>query len=272
MEPTNIILIVIFAICGLVLVWAIKNGNNIKLKKKEKKQKADKKEKFKEVIPKEKPEKAEKPEKKQKKETIKDSAKAEKAGKAEPPTNKVMKVTKEDFKSNDMEVPKALGGEEKKTSETKKNDFKFDADNFELPPLKNFGKDDFNFDDNFLKDDITGLDPAFEDFLAPMKGSGETGKDLPFLPAVEEDSFDFSSDEFMSDLDSLLEVKSEDTPKSSVKGEILNETVEQRISKVFGDTLRTEAGVKEVMVGEVLAGNRSRTNRELREKRKKWMK
>ena len=57
MESTTIVLIIIFAICGLVLIWAFKNGNNLKLKKKEKKQrkkktKDSKKEEFKEIIPK----------------------------------------------------------------------------------------------------------------------------------------------------------------------------------------------------------------------------
>ena len=58
------------------------------------------------------------------------------------------------FKSNDIEIPKTLGGEDKEKN-SKKEDIKFDADDFALPPLKNFGKEDFNFDDKFLKEDFS---------------------------------------------------------------------------------------------------------------------
>ena len=48
--------------------------------------------------------------------------------------------------------------------------------------------------------------------------------------------------------------------------------IEERIEKVFGSNIQAQPGVKEVMVGDILSGNRSRVNRELRERRKKWMK
>lgn len=268
MEPTTIILIVIFAICGMVLLWAFKNGNNIKFKKREKKEKADKKEKFKEVLPKEKPEK----EKKEKKEKIHQAVKEEKSGKVEPPTNKVMKVTKEDFKSNDIEIPKALGGEDKKAQETKKDDFNFNPDDFVLPPLKDFKEADFKFDDDLLKADFPAFDSSMQDFNFPMAGDNSF-QGLPFLPSAESDSFDFSAqDPFLPSMDSAIELGPKNPTVSPVKGEILTESVEDRISKVFGGTTLDASGVKEVMVSEVLTGNRSRTNRELRERRKKWMK
>lgn len=281
MEPTDIILIVIFAICGLVLIWAFKNGNNIKLKKKEKsgkkkKVKDKKKEEFKEVIPKEKKEKKEPEEKK--KEVVRETVKDEKAGKKNPPTNKISKITKEDFESNNMDVPKALGGEDKEAKKDKPKDMKFNSKDLGLPPLSGFD-DGFNFDDDFLKDDFADLGFKDEDLLGPVLNDRK--KVDPFMPLPESDPFMF--DKAPADL-GLGEIPMMDfnnfpppapmgmqmQPKS--KGEIKTESIEDRLEKVFGSGIEAQSGVKEVMVGEILSGNRSRVNRELREKRKKWMK
>ena len=266
MEPTNIVLIVVFAICGMVLLWAFKNANNIKFKKREKKAKADKKEKFKEVLPKEKPIK----EKKEKKDKIRDAVKEEKSGRVEPPTNRVTKVTKEDFKSNDIELPQSIGSAEKQTSEFPKEEFKL-PDDFKLPPLKEFKEDDFKFDDEFLKSEFPGFDPMLNDLGMPMD-AGYPMDAFPFMPVAEEDSFDFSPNPSMKLPEQPMNSQPEEHQTLQTKGKILNESIEDRINKVFGNISLDASEVKEVMVSEVLTGNRSRINRELREKRKKWMK
>ena len=277
MEPTTIILTVIFAICGLVLIWAIKNGNNIKFKKKEKKTKSkdSKKEKFKEVIPKEKKEKPDK-----KKETIRESVKDEKAGKVEPPTNKIMKVTKDDFMSNNISVPKSLGGEDKEKEKSKSEDFHFDAKDLGLlpmHPMKEFDDKDFMFDDKFMKDDFSGLGLNEEDFLKPMMNDDKLLEN-PFLPMPEDDSLLLGKDmklgeDLLMDFNNFPPPASVGMPmQSKVKGDIKPESIEERLEKVFGDNISNEPGVKEVIVGDILSGNRSKANRELREKRKKWMK
>ena len=261
MESTTIVLIIIFAICGLVLIWAFKNGNNLKLKKKEKKQrkkktKDSKKEEFKEIIPKEKKEKTEK-----KKEVIRESVKDEKSGKVEPPTNKISKITKEDFENNNIAVPKTLGGEEKPKTQTKET--KLSDKDLGLPPLNGFGDGGFNFDDDFLKDDLMDFGIKSEDFLGPIGDGNLMG-----------DSFMSGNDMDLGEIP-MMDFNNFPAPidmPTRTPGEIRPETIEQRLEKVFGSTLDNQPGVKEVMVGEILSGNRSRVNRELREKRKKWMK
>lgn len=287
MEPTTIILIVIFAICGLVLLWAFKNGNNIKFKKKEKSEKKKKapkdkqKEEFKEVIPKEKKEKQDKNEKTEKKEKklepIRDVVKDEKAGKVEAPSNKISKITKEDFESNNITVPKSLGGEDKSVKPNKSKDVKLKQKEFDLPPLSGLGG--LNFDDEFLKEDLASLGLREEDYLGPSQLTDKLLDD-PFLAMSDEDQFMLGKDMGlglgdipMSDFNNFPPPTSLGMPtKSNTKGEIKTESIEARLERVFGDDLPVQPGIKEVIVGEILSGNRSKVNRELREKRKKWMK
>jgi len=270
MEPTTIILIAVFIICGVMLIWAIKNGNNIKFKKKEKKSK-DKKakeDKFKDIVPKENPQK-------ELKQKISDNAKAEKAGKQPMPTNKIVKVTKEDFKNNDLEVPKALEEPKgtAKEANQKKDDFKLD--DFNIKPDPNLklggGLDDFKFSDDIFKNDAFKFDdPNMDDFLLPPLNDSLDSTN-PFT-TTQDDLFkfddnsipplDFNSDPFGSPFKS-------NNSKPRESGKILSESMAERFNQVFGESLAESGGAKEIIIGDVLAGNRSRTNRELREKRLK---
>ena len=276
MEPTTIILIVIFVVCGLFLLWAVKNGNNIKAKKKDKKQKSKspKEEEFKDVVPKEKKEKTEK----KKSEKIRQSAKDEKSGKSAGPTNKVMKVTKEDFKLNDMAVPKSLDetkSDLKSKPVNKDDDFKIPElpsdfkipelpSDFKIPLLKSSGLDDYNFkDDIWSDDDFLGSDPDLMGVLPPI------------------DDMSFNDDLNLGKVDNLPPIDFGSLPKidtpakmnmPKVEGKIENEPMDERFKKVFGSTGLESSGAKEVIIGDILSGNRSKTNRELREKRTKWMK
>ena len=269
MEFTTIIVIVIFAICGLVLLWAIANGNNIKFKKKEKKSKSkpSKEEKFKDVVPKEKP-------KKEVKQKISTSAKEEKAGKKDSPTNKVVKVTKEDFKSNDLEIPKALDDKKPEPEKPKPEEFKFDFDEFNIsgdPTSKlvgdiNFsdpytGKNDFPLDFGSMNDDL---------FLPPMHNNSTSEANL-FKGGIQDDFYKFDDKLPPLNLDDDLLYDFNKSIKNEPRkdGQILHETLETRFNQVFGDNVSAEVPAKEVIVGEILANNRSRTNRELRERRLK---
>lgn len=277
MEGTTIVLIAIFAICGLVSLWAIKNGNNIKLKKKEKKAKKSNEDKFKDVVPKEK-------KKKPHKQKISATAKAEKAGTQEPPTNKIVKVTKEDFKSNDIEVPKTLETSEQKpvvgaspiklkdedlnglklklSDENKAKDFGFadDLGGFNFPEMKNLKDED---DDDFWKD-------MPEDFILPplanvdkenLSKNADMGKEFSEFSKGMDDDLEFWK--------GLEDVKTAQPNEQREKGEFLNEVIEARFEKVFGKTGEKPSVAKEIIIGEVLSENRSRANRELREKRLK---
>lgn len=274
MEGTTIVLIVIFAICGLVLLWALKNGNNIKLKKKDKKAKKSNEDKFKDVVPKEK-------KKKQHKQKISETAKAEKAGTKEPPTNKIMKVTKEDFKSNDIEIPKSLETPVSKESKVgspiklkdedlkgiklkssnESNDFGFagNLDKFNLPDLKDFS----NEEDDFWKDmpDDFILPPLAKEHKERFGKNDDIEKDFADFNKGMEDNSGFWK--------GLEEIQNPQPNKEREKGEILNEIIEARFEKVFGKTSEAPSVAKEIIIGDVLSGNRSRTNRELREKRLK---
>lgn len=252
MSFQTIILVVVFVVIGFVLVWSIKNGNNIKFKfkKRDKKKKTEKSDEFKDVIPKEKPEKKEKPA------TIRKTVKDEKAGKIAPPTNKVMKVTKEDFTSNDLNIPKAF--EDKKTAPESKDKEKTFGEKFD---------EEFDLEKEMRALGITlpdetskpmDMDFSDDDFLNPYMRNGQP------LP-----DFDFNSE--------LADLKLEDDtfslkrpmPGPKVEGEILDESLEARFTKVFGDTGIADSTTREIIVGSVMLGNRSRTNRE---RRKKWLK
>lgn len=251
-STTTIILIALFIVCGLVLIWAIKNGNGLKLKKKPKIKK-DPNEKFKDVVPKEK--QTGKP--KEKPAKIRQAVKDEKAGKVAPLTNKVMKVTKEDFKSHDLNVPKSLEGETKFDDKTeskavslkptiKSSIPSLEADDelwlknklkeFELPELDD-KKEDF--------DELDKLLGSIQDFESPFATpmGGETD-DIGFVqPSIKRK-----------------------------EGKILNETMETRFNQVFGKMSLEESSVKEVVVGDILSNNRSKVNREARMKRARWFK
>lgn len=270
MEITTIIVIVIFSICGLVLLWAIANGNNIKIKKKEKKskKKQSKEEKFKDIVPKE------KKEKKSLKQKISNSAKEEKSGAKELPSNKVTKVTKEDFKSNDLEVPKAL--DDTKTESKEKpaqEEFKFDVEDFNItgdPTSKLIG--DINFGDPIAKMD--NLSPNFDGiddnlFLPPMYGEDDKFSNL-FKNNMADTDYKFD-DELsplnFDDKDLYYEFKAPETKSSREPGQVLNETLEERFNKVFSENPAAISAMKEVIVGDVMNGNRARTNRAIRERR-----
>lgn len=276
MEGTTIILVALFAICGIVLLWALKNGNNIKIKKKEKKAKKSNEDKFKDVVPKEKKQKVHK-------QKISKNAKSEKAGTQEMPTNRVVKVTKEDFKSNDIEVPKSLETPEKpsapleKEKVQKKDDFnkvdfknlvggsaedfgfKEDLEKLKLPEIKDFKEDD---DDEFWKnfsDDL--ISPPLDD--AGKMDAKKMGFDEQF-PKFN-DTLGDDEDFWKGLADIQKPVKNE----KREDGEILNEVIEARFEKVFGKTSGSSSVAKEIIIGDVMSGNRSRANRELREKRLK---
>ena len=268
MEFTTIIIIAIFAICGFVLFWAIANGNNIKFKKREKKSKSKpaKDEKFKDVVPKEKPKKAIK-------QKISESVKEEKSGKKEVPSNKVVKVTKEDFKSNDLEVPKTLDDKKEEQAKITQEEFKFDFDNLNItgdPTTKLLG--DINFNDPMTGgEQPLGLDGMNDDlFLPPTLNSGIDDMDL-FKGGMQEDFYKFDDKLSALQLDDDFPYGFEEieSPKEKKPGQILNETMQDRFNQVFGENLSIEEPVKEVLVGNVLASSRSRTNRELRERRLK---
>ena len=269
MEITTIIVIVIFSICGLVLLWAIANGNNIKIKKKEKKskKKSSKEEKFKDIVPKE------KKEKKTLKQKISASAKEEKSGAKAIPTNKVTKVTKEDFKSNDLEVPKALDDAKQEiTQKPTPDEFKFDVEDFNItgdPTSKLIG--DINFGEPLSKMDnvSSNFSPMGDDlFLPPIYGEDDKFSNL-FKSDMPNDMYKF--DEELSPLDFDEKDLNYDfkapEQKKHEPGQVLNETLAERFNQVFGDNPAAISAMKEVIVGDVMTGNRSRTNRELRERR-----
>lgn len=249
MSTTTIILIAVFGVCGLFLLWAIKNGNNIKFKKKEKKSK----DKFKDVIPKEKPEKK-KPEK------IRKAVKDEKSGKAEPPTNKIVKVTKEDFKSNDIEIPKTMEEKKPDTQKTDKKD-EFNIDDFDLEKeMEALGITPPNFNKK------PSFEADFNDFGAPMQ-------DPYMFSGINDLDFgkEFMSDPIKDDFDFKPSFLNSNGPKTD--GTFVNESIDARFAKIFGDSaLADDKTAREVVIGDVMSGNRSRTNREARERRNKWLK
>lgn len=249
MSTTTIILIVVCSVCGLFFLWAVKNGNNIKFKKKEGKSK-NPKDKFKDVIPKEKPEKKEK----QKPEKIRKTVLDEKSGKVESPTNKVVKVTKEDFKTNDIELPKTF------TEKSEEN--KSRTDNID---------DKFNLDDFDLEKEMEALGikpPKFNSAPTFVDESDNFGASMINPYVMQEDQFvdnfnyasNFKDEEF-------------DFPKQEKKdGEFVNQSLEERFIKVFGDTAFVEdKATREVIIGEIVSTNRSKTNRESRARRNKFL-
>lgn len=244
---------------GFVLIWAIKNGNNIKFKKKEKKKKDKSANNFKDVVPKE------KPDKKVHKEKVRAAVKAEKSGEAMPPSNKVVKVTKEDFSNSDLVVPKSMEDKnvEEKSNEIFKKEFdeKFD-DNFDLEKEMRALGISMPESASIMDDQLT------KDFLAPMSGG---------LPdeCFKDDFTDFDFNDDFSDLpfgkDDIFEIKGEDN--STMKpGKFEEKSISERMAKVFGESGFADETTKEIIVGSVMLGNRSRTNRENRERRNKWLK
>ena len=268
METTTIILIGIFVVCGFVFLWALKNGNGLKFAKKEKKKKAEKskQEKYKDVVPKEKPVKKEKKPFKQK---ISSSAKAEKAGTQEAPSNKVVKVTKEDFQSNDMDVPKTFD------TAPEKQEPPIDAQSIvkDNKFMEGLGQlSDFNFqDDMWDQGDKPLTDKEIEDFLSPMGSPFDSEQGFP-----PNDDF-FKMDDSVSPIDPRPTEPLIDFGLNSERfapareSKILNEGIEERFNQVFGKAAMPAGGAREVIVGEVLSENRSRTNREIRQKRLKQM-
>ena len=173
-----------------------------------------------------------------------------------------MKVTKEDFKSNDLNVPKAL---EDKTPPVEK------AENKNKPFNPSFSKSSLpkldDEDDLWLRNKLKEFDlPELDDELPPIDLGGFDKNfkdfDIPFSPP---NLNEFDNKEIFAIEDMALS-----TPR--VKGEIKNESIEERINKVFGTIELDEKAVKEVVVGKVLSNNRSRINRESRTRRAKWLK
>lgn len=243
MTGSTIIVIAVCVICGLVFLWCIKNGNNIKFAKKEKKGKPKKaaEDKFKDVIPKEKKEKP------KKQPIIKNSLK-EDIKKKDEENKTVEKITIEDFKNNDLSVPIALLSDEEKTAKAKEvarqgktpstgKDFNFNFDN-EFKPLKSPSLMDnpFKFDDD--------LDSLF----GPPKKPASLPKD-DFKPL----DFDFLDDEF--DFDGL------EKQSASNIVDVNNKTGLDKFEQVFGAGATKESAKHEVVVGDVLSSPRARVNK-----------
>ena len=278
MTGSNIILIIIVAVVFLVLIWCIKNGNNIKLgKKKEKKaSKPSKEDKFKDVIPKEK----KKPVKKDNKPLIKKSAKKE----IEKSNATVTKITKEDFKNNDIKVPEAMLEEAEKEKlkeeikkETKANKPSFGVPDFKNQPLPEFKfDDDFKFDkfnDNFKFDDDFKFDDEFM-FDNPFNKSNNFAPlDNPFAKKNDFSSFgkkeDFKMPDYIVVGDEFEDPMIMEKPKHYTKEETLeNKTFEDRVNMVFsGITEDKQKLTSEVIIGQVLSEPKARTNRRNRERK-----
>ena len=236
MTGSSIIVISVCVICGLVFLWCVKNGNNIKFAKKEKKGKPKKsaEDKFKEVIPKEKKEKP------QKQPVIKNTVKEDIKKKEE--ANKIVeKITIQDFKNNDLNVPTALLSDEEKTAKAKEvarqgkqpssnKDFNFNFDN-EFKSLKNPSIMDnpFKFDD-----DLDSL------FGPPKK------LDVPVKEDLKPLDFDFLDDEF--DFDGLGKPNQEYSPETRASLD--------KFEQVFGAGASKETARHEVIVGDVLSSPR----------------
>ncbi len=251
METSTMITIIICAIVGCVLVWAVFNANNFKKSAKKKKDKPEKK--FKDVAPKEKAEKPPKKEKKPVVNKISDRVKDEKAGKVNPPSNKVVKVTKEDFESNDIVLPdNGTKKEEPKKEDSKKTNTKdqdFNLDDFDLE--KELARLGLGTNDV----DLGGL--AIPDIADTKPNFNTSGADNGVATRYE-------NPEDLKDLDYLFGYP----PVKKPEGKIENEELNTRIKKVFGDLDYEGAGaVKEVIIGDILATNRSKENRK---KRKYW--
>lgn len=263
--PTSIILVVIFVIVAFVFLWAIKNGNNIKFKKKEKKKKEDK---YKEVIPKDKPAKEEKP--KEKPEKIRKAVKDEKSGKASPPTNKIMKVTKEDFKENDLAVPKTFDEQTERVKEclddnSNISDFDLEKELEALGLGKGIGNGPSINENGFAGSE-------FEDFLAPMREEKESFSSFTMPNKIISRNEISNSNEPIDFSDEFFKFKPV-ASKQKDEGVFEHQTVEERFNKVFGEQgLLLDKTSHEVLVGDIMSGNRSRTNREARERRTKFMK
>ncbi len=301
------IIVVVAIIAVLYLVFS---GSGAKLfKKKEHKVKASKsnEEKFKDVIPKEKEKKETKVKitKTAKKEKLKEDIKKEldekkggnnadaehKSSVFEPVSGeaKVTKITKEDFLKSNMEVPASLLTEEEKKQATAKS----------LPKAKEQPSSpyDFSLDDD---DPILGKDPfdlqtssgdALDSMFGDLDDDPFAGVDIDALlnelkSETGDDSFAPQPTSKLIKAENKFEQKTKSdyftpTPSfSGVKGTdnpFTGKTLNERFEEVFGTSYENMGGTelgKEIIIGDILSGNRAtlnRTKRAEREKRRKWM-
>lgn len=302
-----VMITVVALIVAVLVLYMFLSGNGIKFKifkKKEHKVKASKsnEEKYKDVIPKEKPEKKETQTKfldSAKKEKIKSDIKkeiSEAVGKpkevqtAPKPAGTVTKITKEDFLKNNITLPSTspfMEDEKKsgvvlpKAKEQPSKPYDFEIGDDDMPdPFEGIGVEDNDESDPFAGVDIDALlnssDEEFNAFLDGKLGGAENKKSetLPLQPKREtENKFNQldAKDYFgTASGDSFSEEKFYDGP-------LTNKTLGDRFEEVFGDKFREMGGTeqgKEIIVGDILSAPRSEVNkmkRIEREKRKKWM-
>ena len=301
------IITIVAIIIAVVVLYMFLSGNGINFKifkKKEHKVKASKsnEEKYKDVIPKEKPEKKETKTKfldSAKKEKIKSEIKKEISETvwkskdvqvAPQPTGTVTKITKEDFLKNNITLPSSSSfmEDEKKSGvvlpkakeqPSKPYDFGLGDDDMH-DPFEDFGIEDNDESDPFAGVDIDALlnssDDEFDAFLDGSLGgvSNKKSDSLSQKQKTEpENKFNqLDAKEYFGGADSnnFSTEKSYDAP-------LTNKTLGDRFEEVFGDKFREMGGTeqgKEIIVGDILSSPRSEINkmkRAEREKRNKWM-
>lgn len=287
MSSADIILIAILAGVVIVLVWFIKTGNNIKFgKKKDKKKKSGDKDKFKDVIPKEKKEKPAK----QVKPEIKKNVKSELEKKEGKEAAKVSKVTKEDFTNNDMKVPQTMLSSEEQEKKAKEfvepkkskipqdNGFKFNKDMDFKPDFKFDDKfkfdDNFNFDDEFKFDDDLLLGNPFSPIGDKSMPSGMSAtNELDGL--FDEDLFSQSNNIEKESFLSSMEFDEPSMPNPFNEAKVVSKedalekhSMQDKFGTVFNGAITKDNLTNEVIVGDILSSPKSRINRRIRERKK----